>query len=276
MGAGTARPVTSLKTAWTKVRDEAKVVGRWHDNRHTLVTELAESDAGDEVIMSITGHVSRAMLSRYSHVWMEANRRALDEIAARQRAADEKRNQAPPISGHGPLVGIFVGAGPEFRPRCPCSASSPALRPLVFQNFFETCSARCRIVSPLTSACSARSVMKVCRASCQRPEIPASPRSVPASAPGRSQATGPRAPALVTGVHFPRLRLLERLQFSQAAPVTSLRCARSSSGTTTATQGVSGELILARHSVVPAVPDRKVNSFSKVPSVRFSARRTNR
>ena len=67
--------------------------GRWHDNRHTLVTELAESGAGDEVIMSIAGHVSRAMLSRYSHVRMEAKRRALDEIAARQRAADEKRRE---------------------------------------------------------------------------------------------------------------------------------------------------------------------------------------
>jgi integrase len=85
------RPVTSLKTAWTKVRDKAKVVGRWHDNRHTLVTELSESGAGDEVIMSIAGHVSRAMLSRYSHVRMEAKRRALDDIAARQRTADEKR-----------------------------------------------------------------------------------------------------------------------------------------------------------------------------------------
>jgi len=46
------------------------------------------------VIMSIAGHVSRAMLSRYSHVRMEAKRRALDEIAARQRAADEKRKDA--------------------------------------------------------------------------------------------------------------------------------------------------------------------------------------
>jgi hypothetical protein len=85
------RAVTTLRTAWTKVRDKAKVVGRWHDNRHTLVTELSESGAGDEVIMSIAGHVSRAMLSRYSHVRMEAKRRALDEIAARQRAADEQR-----------------------------------------------------------------------------------------------------------------------------------------------------------------------------------------
>jgi hypothetical protein len=47
----------------------------------------------NEVIMSITGHVSRAMLSRYSHVRMEAKRRALDEIAKRQCAADEKRRE---------------------------------------------------------------------------------------------------------------------------------------------------------------------------------------
>jgi len=57
-----SRPITSFKTAWTKVRQKAGVKGRWHDNRHTLVTELAESGAGDEVIMSIAGHVSRAML----------------------------------------------------------------------------------------------------------------------------------------------------------------------------------------------------------------------
>ena len=41
--------------------------------------------------MSIAGHVSRAMLSRYSHVRMEAKRHALDEIATRQNAADKKR-----------------------------------------------------------------------------------------------------------------------------------------------------------------------------------------
>lgn len=48
---------------------------------------------GNEVIMSIAPHVSRAMLARHSHVRMEAKRRALDGIAARQRAADEKRQE---------------------------------------------------------------------------------------------------------------------------------------------------------------------------------------
>src|ERR1035438_4013613 len=85
---------------WPSLHDGGSGVGRafrnllrwlWHNDRRPLVTELAESGAGDEVLMSIAAHVSRAMLSRHSHIRMEAKRRALDEIAARQRAADEKR-----------------------------------------------------------------------------------------------------------------------------------------------------------------------------------------
>jgi integrase len=91
-----ARPVTSFKTAWQNIRKKAGVEGRWHDHRHTLVTELAESGAGDEVIMAIAGHVSRAMLKRYSHIRLEAKRRALEEIARRQQTSEEKRGQAPP------------------------------------------------------------------------------------------------------------------------------------------------------------------------------------
>jgi hypothetical protein len=45
------------------------------------------------VIKSVAGQISRAMLSRYSHVRMEAKRRALDEIAARQRAAEVERSK---------------------------------------------------------------------------------------------------------------------------------------------------------------------------------------
>ena len=40
------RPITSFKTVWIKVREKAGVKGRWHDNRHTLVTELAKSGSG--------------------------------------------------------------------------------------------------------------------------------------------------------------------------------------------------------------------------------------
>jgi integrase len=76
------RHVTSLKTAWKNTRKNAKVSGRWHDNRHTLITELAESGAGDEKIMEIAGHVDRQMLRHYSHIRMKAKRVALDAALA--------------------------------------------------------------------------------------------------------------------------------------------------------------------------------------------------
>ena len=62
-------------------------------SREFGASAASESGAGDEAIISIAGHVSGAMPSRYSHVRMEAKRRALDEIAARQRKADERRQE---------------------------------------------------------------------------------------------------------------------------------------------------------------------------------------
>ncbi len=74
------RPMVTLKTSWSNVRKTAKVTGRWHDNRHTLITDLAESGAGDETIRDIAGHVSKQMLKHYSHIRMEAKRKALESI----------------------------------------------------------------------------------------------------------------------------------------------------------------------------------------------------
>ncbi len=81
------KPITTLKTAWSNARKRAKVTGRWHDARHTLITELAESGAGDQTIMDIAGHVSRQMLARYSHIRTEAKRNALEEVVRRRQEA---------------------------------------------------------------------------------------------------------------------------------------------------------------------------------------------
>jgi hypothetical protein len=67
----------TARSGWLTFDNDVKVKDRWQDNRHTLITELAEAGTGDEVIMGIAGHVSRSMLSLYSHVRMEAKRRAL-------------------------------------------------------------------------------------------------------------------------------------------------------------------------------------------------------
>jgi len=55
---------------------------RFHDLRHHRITELAESQTVDQVIMSIAGHVSGAMLRHYSHVRLGAKRRALDALSS--------------------------------------------------------------------------------------------------------------------------------------------------------------------------------------------------
>ena len=91
------RPVTTLKTAWRNLREKAGVSGRWHDNRHTLITDLAESGASDQTIMDIAGHVSQQMLTHYSHIRMEAKRAALESIVQEQAAepVESEQNQSP-------------------------------------------------------------------------------------------------------------------------------------------------------------------------------------
>jgi hypothetical protein len=76
--------------------------------------------------MSIAGHVSRAMLSRYSHVRMEAKRRALDEIAARQRARASQTTNAADLAAGGVLLArsISLSRTPSFHPRVGCSRPS--------------------------------------------------------------------------------------------------------------------------------------------------------
>jgi len=63
---------------------------RFHDLRHHAITELAETQASDQTIRDIAGHISNRMLEHYSHVRIGAKRTALDSIASRK-----------PIGGNG-------------------------------------------------------------------------------------------------------------------------------------------------------------------------------
>lgn len=91
------KPATSFKTVWTALKLKAGVTGRWHDNRHTFITDLAESgEASDETIRDIAGHVSKQMLKHYSHIRMEAKRRAVDSITVKAKTAAR--------AGKGPIL----------------------------------------------------------------------------------------------------------------------------------------------------------------------------
>jgi len=113
-----SRPIVTLKTSWNNARKKAGVSGRWHDNRHTLITDLAESGAADETIRDIAGHVSKQMLKHYSHIRMAAKRGALEGIVAKPRP------QVSPNSGHVGSDQIVALTRPVSRPRGAKSASA--------------------------------------------------------------------------------------------------------------------------------------------------------
>jgi integrase len=100
-----ARPMTTLKTAWQKVKKDACVTGRFHDTRHTFITDLAESgEAGDETIRDLAGHVSKQMLKHYSHIRMEAKRRAVQALSKRKSGkvvsiSDGVLQETPKVAG---------------------------------------------------------------------------------------------------------------------------------------------------------------------------------
>jgi Phage integrase family len=73
------RGLRAAIAAWK--RAAARITGlRFHDLRHTAITKLAESDASDQTIMSIAGHLDRSMLEHYSHIRAAAKRKAVDAI----------------------------------------------------------------------------------------------------------------------------------------------------------------------------------------------------
>jgi integrase len=91
------RPATSFKTVWAGIKKDAGVTGRWHDNRHTFITDLAEStEASDETIRDMAGHVSKQMLKHYSHIRMEAKRRAVDALVKKPAAEAQSAADADP------------------------------------------------------------------------------------------------------------------------------------------------------------------------------------
>jgi integrase len=79
------QPSKRFKTAWGNLRKKANVHCRIHDLRHHALTKLAESGASDSTILAIAGHLSRAMLERYSHIRMNAKRQAVEFLSLKPK-----------------------------------------------------------------------------------------------------------------------------------------------------------------------------------------------
>ncbi len=84
------RPVTDISSAWDLVRSLAGVSCRMHDLRHTFCTRLAEAGVPESTMLALMGHMSRAMLERYSHIRMAAKRDAVANITLRPRVENSE------------------------------------------------------------------------------------------------------------------------------------------------------------------------------------------
>jgi integrase len=74
-------PQKTWRTAWRNLTRAAGLKGfRFHDLRHQCITELLEGGAPEAAVLSIAGHVSRKMMEHYSHVRMQAKRKALEGL----------------------------------------------------------------------------------------------------------------------------------------------------------------------------------------------------
>ncbi len=92
------RPIKKWDTAWRSMRKAAGLPGlRFHDLRHTIITEMAEMGVPDHVMESITGHLSRRMLEHYCKIRLEPKRKVLEELDARREESLKQEPKEPPI-----------------------------------------------------------------------------------------------------------------------------------------------------------------------------------
>jgi integrase len=79
------KPASKWDTAWRALRDAAGLKGfRFHDLRHTVVTDLLEAGEPEHVIEAVTGHLSRRMLEHYSHQRLKAKGQMLVRMEERR------------------------------------------------------------------------------------------------------------------------------------------------------------------------------------------------
>lgn len=74
------KPLGAWKRAWSTAKKQAGVECRIHDLRHHFISALAQTQTPDATIQAISGHLSRKMLDLYSHVRLEAKRRAVETL----------------------------------------------------------------------------------------------------------------------------------------------------------------------------------------------------
>ena len=85
------RPMKGWRTAWRALTQAAGVPGfRFHDLRHTFITNHAEMGTPLSVVQAQAGHLSRRMTELYTHISQRALQKAAEKYEQRKGAALER------------------------------------------------------------------------------------------------------------------------------------------------------------------------------------------
>ena len=95
---GRAMTVSGIKWQWNEVRNASGL--KWfrpYDTRHTAITRWAESGMPSADMMAMAGHVSERMTMHYTHISVQAKRRALQASMSRSGAiaSSTSESQSP-------------------------------------------------------------------------------------------------------------------------------------------------------------------------------------
>lgn len=74
------RPGTNWRGAHEEICATAGLSFRRYDLRHTAITRMLESGVPEGTVMAVCGHISRAMVQRYSHIQMKSKLAAVQRI----------------------------------------------------------------------------------------------------------------------------------------------------------------------------------------------------
>ena len=97
------RPITDISGSWSALREKAGVKCRFHDLRHTSATKMCEAGVPESTMLALIGHMSRAMLERYSHIRMTAKRTAVEALSFKPRTenSDGVPTKSPTVEQSG-------------------------------------------------------------------------------------------------------------------------------------------------------------------------------
>jgi integrase len=96
-GNGDAKHIVSVKRAWKTICKAAGISGlRIHDLRHSFASQLASGGASLPLIGALLGHSNPATTFRYSHLFSDPQRAAVEQVGALITAAAQSGKQLVP------------------------------------------------------------------------------------------------------------------------------------------------------------------------------------